>query len=104
MSSTLSVASLSRLPDAGSHGLAGEFASLFGRELVHAFLAADLAASGSLLHEEGPNILWKFCSGHLETILTPSGSFLQAAIAIRASSPLRLRGVPPQKQPFCRLS
>jgi hypothetical protein len=65
MFSALSVRrALGRFLDAGSYSLAGKLASLFGREPTHAFLATDLTTPRSLFHEEIPNVLWQFCSGH----------------------------------------
>jgi hypothetical protein len=59
MSSTLSVCrAVGGFFNASSYGFTGEFASLFGREATHAFLATDLTAARSLFYEEIANVLW----------------------------------------------
>jgi hypothetical protein len=56
---------LRRFLYAGRDCLASKLTSLFRREFVHAFLAADFTAERSLLDKKIPNISRQFCSTHL---------------------------------------
>jgi hypothetical protein len=56
---------LRRFLYAGRNCLAGKLASLFRREFIHAFLAADFTAERALLDKKIPNIFRQYCSTHL---------------------------------------